>query len=190
MAYIITKTNGDSLVTVPDTEKNTDYGVTLVGRNYSGYGVYLNDNFVSLMENFANNTAPGAPLDGQLWFNTATATLSLWNGDAWRALSVLTNSGSAPGVTGTDVGHMWWDNLNYQLKVWSGQTAYARAATQTITLGNIVSVTSTGSIAAGDFVTHANISALDRIVVEQVLNSSQVRISTFANISNGETYCF
>lgn len=190
MAYIITKTNGDSLVTVPDTEKNTDYGVTLVGRNYSGYGVYLNDNFVALMENFANNTAPGAPLEGQLWFNTSTATLSLWNGDAWRSLAVLTNSGSAPGTSGTLVGHMWWDNLNYQLKVWSGQTAYARTATQTITLGNVVSVTSTGSIAAGDFVTHANISALDRIVVEQVLNSSQVRISTLANISNGEAVTF
>jgi hypothetical protein len=190
MAYIITKTNGDSLVTVPDTEKNTDYGVTLVGRNYSGYGVYLNDNFVALMENFANNTAPGAPLEGQLWFNTSTATLSLWNGDAWRSLAVLTNSGSAPGTSGTLVGHMWWDNLNYQLKVWSGQTTYARTATQTITLGNVVSVTSTGSIAAGDFVTHANISALDRIVVEQVLNSSQVRISTLANISNGETVTF
>lgn len=190
MAYIITKTNGDSLVTVPDTEKNTDYGVTLVGRNYSGYGVYLNDNFVALMENFANNTAPGAPLEGQLWFNTSTATLSLWNGDAWRSLAVLTNSGSAPGTSGTLVGHMWWDNLNYQLKVWSGQTEYARTATQTITLGNVVSVTSTGSIAAGDFVTHANISALDRIVVEQVLNSSQVRISTLANISNGQTVTF
>jgi hypothetical protein len=190
MAYIITKTNGDTLVTVPDTEKNTDYGVVLVGRNYSGYGVYLNDNFVSLMENFAKGTAPGAPLDGQLWFNTSTATLSLWNGDAWRPLGVLTNSGSAPGASGTSIGHMWWDNLNYQLKIWSGQTEYARASTQTITLGNIVSVTSTGSISAGDFVTHANISALDSIVVEQVLNSSQLRISTLANISVGETVTF
>jgi hypothetical protein len=190
MAYIITKTNGGSLVTVPDTEKNTEYGVTLVGRNYSGYGVYLNDNFVSLMENFANNTAPGRPLDGQLWFNTTTATLSLWNGNAWRALGVLTNSSSAPSTSGTSIGHMWWDNSNYQLKVWSGQTEYARTATQTITLGNIVSVTSTGSVSAGDYVTHANISALDRIVVEQVLYTTQVRISTFANISNGETVMF
>ena len=190
MAYIITKTNGDTLVTVPDTEKNTDYGVTLVGRNYSGYGVYLNDNFISLMENFANGISPAAPLEGQLWFNTTTDTLSLWNGTAWRPLGVLTNSGSAPGASGTEVGHMWWDNLNYQLKVWSGETVYPRTATQTITLGNIVSVTSTGSIAAGDFVTHANISAVDRIVVEQVLNTTQIRISTAANISTGETVTF
>jgi hypothetical protein len=85
---------------------------------------------------------------------------------------------------------MWWDNLNYQLKVWSGQTTYARTSTQTITLGNIVSVASTGSVTAGDYVTHANISALDRIVVDQVLNSTQVRISTTANISVGETVTF
>ena len=49
MAYTITKTNGDTLVSVPDTELNTDYGINLVGRNYAGYGVYLNDNFVSLL---------------------------------------------------------------------------------------------------------------------------------------------
>jgi hypothetical protein len=190
MAYIITKTNGDNLVTVPDTEKNTEYGVTLVGRNYSGYGVYLNDNFISLMENFANSTSPAQPLDGQLWFNTTTATLSLWNGNAWRPLGILTNSDSAPGASGTSIGHMWWDNRNYQLKVWSGQTVYARTATQTITLGNIVTVNSTGSVTAGDYVTHANISALDSVVVEQVLNSSQVRISTSANISTGEAVTF
>lgn len=190
MAYIITKTNGDNLVTVPDTEKNTEYGVTLVGRNYSGYGVYLNDNFISLMENFANSTSPAQPLDGQLWFNTTTATLSLWNGNAWRPLGVLTNSDSPPGTSGTSIGHMWWDNRNYQLKVWSGQTEYARTATQTIVLGNVVTVNSTGSVTAGDYVTHANISALDSVVVEQVLNSSQVRISTSANISVGEAVTF
>ena len=62
MAYTITKTNGDTLTTVPDTETNTDYGIALVGRNYSGYGIYLNDNFVSLMENFAKSTTGNNPL--------------------------------------------------------------------------------------------------------------------------------
>ena len=58
MAYTITNTDGSTLVTVPDTEVNTDYGITLVGRNYSGYGVFINDNFVTLLENFSNGTAP------------------------------------------------------------------------------------------------------------------------------------
>ena len=88
MAYIITKTNGDTLVTIPDTEKNTDYGITLIGRNYSGYGVFLNDNFVSLLENFAGGSAPTNPLIGQLWYNNAEDTLAVYgSANVWIDLA-------------------------------------------------------------------------------------------------------
>ena len=72
MPYNITKTDNTTLITVNDTELNNDFGVTLVGRNYSGYGVFLNDNFVRLMENFANGSPPIRPIPGQLWFDTTT----------------------------------------------------------------------------------------------------------------------
>ena len=189
MAYIITKTNGDALVTVPDTEANTDYGVTFVGRNYSGYGIFLNDNFVALMENFANSTAPVTPLTGQLWFNTTTKNLSVWEGSAWKVLSSITSSESEPGAAGRKIGDFWFDNENYQLKIWTGSTTFDRNITST-TFGNLLSITSTSGILADDIVTHANIALLNDVRVTQILNTSQLRISTNANVTLNDSITF
>ncbi len=189
MAYLITKTNGDTLVTVPDTEKNTDYGVTLVGRNYSGYGVFLNDNFIALMENFASGSAPATPLDGQLWFSTTTKNLSLWEGSAWKVMSSITSSEAEPGTAGRKVGDFWFDNSTYQLKIWTGSTAFARNITAT-TSANLLTITSTIGLAADDKVTHANIALLDDVRVTQILNSNQLRISANANVTLGDSVNF
>ena len=192
MAYIITKTNGDTLVTVPDTENNTDYGVTLVGRNYSGYGVFLNDNFISLMENFANATSPTRPLAGQLWFNTTTKHLNLWNGTSWKIAAALTASGTDPdGSTTGAIGDMWWDTTAYQLKVWTGLTENSRTVASSSVLSSTITVNSTSGIQAGDHVTHANISSLVQVTVTQVLNTTQVQISTTAaNVGTSEAIVF
>jgi hypothetical protein len=189
MAYLITKTNGDTLVTVPDTEKNTDYGVTLVGRNYSGYGVFLNDNFIALMENFANDSAPATPLDGQLWFSTTTKNLSLWEGSAWKVLSSITTSEAEPGTAGRKVGDFWFDSETFQLKIWTGSTAFERNITATSS-ANLLTITSTIGLAADDKVTHANIAPLDDVRVTQVLNSNQIRISANANVTLGDSVSF
>jgi hypothetical protein len=189
MAYIITKTNGDALVTVPDTEKNTDYGVTLVGRNYSGYGVFLNDNFVALMENFASSTAPVTPLDGQLWFNTTTKNLSLWEGNAWKVISSITSSESEPGSAGRKIGDFWFDNNTYQLKIWTGETVFQRNVTANSS-GNIATITSTTSLLADDTVTHANISLLNDVRISQILNSTQLRLSANANLTLNDAINF
>lgn len=189
MAYIITKTNGDALVTVPDTEANTDYGVTFVGRNYSGYGIFLNDNFVALMENFANSTAPVTPLTGQLWFNTTTKNLSIWEGSTWKVLSSITSSESEPGSAGRKIGDFWFDSENYQLKIWTGATTFERNVTAT-GFGNLISITSTSGILSDDIVTHANIALLDDVRVTQILNTSQLTISTNANVTINDGITF
>jgi len=189
MAYIITKTNGDALVTVPDTEKNTDYGVTLVGRNYSGYGVFLNDNFVALMENFASTNAPITPLDGQLWFSTTTKNLSLWEGSAWKVISSITSSESEPGSAGRKIGDFWFDNNTYQLKIWTGETVFQRNVTANST-GNIATITSTTSLLTDDVVTHANISLLNDVRISQVLNPTQIRLSANANLTLNDAINF
>lgn len=189
MAYIITKTNGDALVTVPDTEKNTDYGVTLVGRNYSGYGVFLNDNFVALMENFASTSAPATPLSGQLWFNTTTKNLSVWEGTAWKVLSSITSSDTTPGSAGTKVGDFWFDSTNYQLKIWTGSTTFARNVTASST-GNVITITSSSGLLVDDVVTHANVSALNDVRISQILNSSQLRLSANVTVSSSDAISF
>ena len=69
MAYTINLTDGQVFATVADGTINTSSSMILVGKNYAGYGEFLDENFIHLLESGSNTTAPGAPLTGQLWFN-------------------------------------------------------------------------------------------------------------------------
>ena len=75
MAYTINLTNGTIFATIADGTINTSSSMTLIGKNYAGYGQFLDDNFIHLLENGANSTAPGAPLSGQLWCSAVSTIL-------------------------------------------------------------------------------------------------------------------
>ncbi len=69
MPYNITLSDGSELITgglLDNTTDSANSSLTLVGKNFKGYGLFINQNVVRLMENFANTTAPTAPLPGQL----------------------------------------------------------------------------------------------------------------------------
>lgn len=118
MAYTINKTDGTIFATVADGTVNQTSSVTIIGKNYAGYGEFLGENFVKVLENSSNATAPTAPLKGQLWFDSANGLLKVYNGTTWKNLGSATSSGSAP--TSTVVGDLWYDNANNQLKVYNG----------------------------------------------------------------------
>ena len=152
MAYNIQKTDNTTLVTVNDTELNDDYGITLVGRNYSGYGVYLNDNFVRLMENFANQTAPIRPISGQLWFDTVSKSLNVYNSAGFKSLAPMTVSSSEPGAGPRTLGDLWWDTENLQLKAYTS-SIFPHAATMASYNVTEIKVDSTTDLQIGDYVT-------------------------------------
>ena len=83
MAYVITLTNGTALTTIADSTVDTTTSLTLIGRNFAGYGGYIAENFVHLTENFANSVAPPSPLVGQIYYNTGLQTMLMWTGNAW-----------------------------------------------------------------------------------------------------------
>lgn len=89
MAYIITNTRGQIVATIPTGDLNTTAtDVTLIGQNVFEYGLYQNDNFVHVLENFANVTPPPQPIQGQLWFDTGNSVLSYRNmGNTWSNLA-------------------------------------------------------------------------------------------------------
>ena len=59
MAYKLNKTNGSLLVDLIDgTIDINSTSLTLVGRNYTGYGEAFNENFIKLLENFSNSNSP------------------------------------------------------------------------------------------------------------------------------------
>jgi microcystin-dependent protein len=128
MAYNITLTNGTELIAgglLDNTTDSANSSLTLVGKNYKGYGLFLNQNIVRLMENFANTTAPTAPIPGQLWFNSTTKLLNVnvaaVKGTAsaiWKTVAGMTLSASTP--TNAYTGEQWYDTTNGQLKIYTG----------------------------------------------------------------------
>jgi len=126
MAYTITLTDGTLFATVADGTVNQTAGfastapLTLVGKNYAGYGDFLNENFIRLLENGSNTTAPPTPLTGQLWWDKGNNLLKVYNGSTFKTISAATASSTAP--ASNVVGDLWYDTVNQQLKVWTGST--------------------------------------------------------------------
>jgi hypothetical protein len=98
MGYIITKSDNETLILLNDGQvDNAVSSLTLVGKNVSGFGDAQNENFVRLLENFANSSAnlsgsgqPRSPLRGQLWFDTNPNVNRplVYDGVSWRPLAV------------------------------------------------------------------------------------------------------
>ncbi len=83
MAYIINKYSGEQLIVLEDGTIDTSTSLGLVGRNYVGYGETQNENFVYLLENFANPSPPSRPLTGQIWFDTSSGLANIYDGSQW-----------------------------------------------------------------------------------------------------------
>lgn len=116
MSYLINKTNGDALVVLADGTIDTTTSLSLVGRNYVGYGEAQNENFISLLENFANDGAPTRPLTGQTWYDTDTGILKVYDGTSWQPIGTATLSTTEP--TAPSNGTLWLKTPNNQLYVW------------------------------------------------------------------------
>ena len=118
MAYTINLTDGAVFAVIPDGTVNTSSSMVLVGKNYAGYGEFLDENFIHLLENSSNSTAPSAPLTGQLWWDSTNTVMKVYNGSAWKVIGSATAAASAP--TGNVTGALWFDTTNQQLNVWTG----------------------------------------------------------------------
>jgi len=116
MSYQILKTNGDQLIQggLIDGQLNqTATDITLIGQNSTGYGLFLNDNFVHLLENFANTTQPQNPIQGQLWYDTQNAVLKVYNNNTFSPVGGTTFSSTPP--SSYAAGDLWIDSVNGQL---------------------------------------------------------------------------
>ena len=119
MAYQIKNTNGNILTSVPDTQLVSTYGgLSLIGKDYAGFGTTLNTNLVRMAENFANSTPPSNPFIGQIWFDTVSDAIKFWDGTTFKSISVITAADTAP--LNPIEGDEWLDLINLQLYVWSG----------------------------------------------------------------------
>jgi hypothetical protein len=118
MSYTIRKFNGTELVVLRDGTIDTSTSVALVGRNYTGYGELQNQNFVYLLENFANEAPPSTPVIGQTWFSTGNNNLHVYDGTKWSIVGTATVAGTAP--ENPPSGALWFNSDEGKLYCWTG----------------------------------------------------------------------
>jgi len=119
MAYTINKSDGSILANVPDGQiDRASSDITLIGKNYTGFGETLNENFVKLLENFANSVRPERPVRGQIWFDTSENKLKVYTGVGFVPVSSATIANSQPGNLG--IGDLWFNNIDKQLYFFDG----------------------------------------------------------------------
>jgi hypothetical protein len=118
MAYQVDKFNGQFFVSVEDGTIDTTSDLRFVGKNYAGYGEVQNENFLHLLENFANTNAPPKQVTGQIWFDSSNKKLKFYDGSRWKLASGAEVSSTAP--SGLTVGDFWWDNTAKQLYAYTG----------------------------------------------------------------------
>ncbi len=123
MPYNVNFSNNDvPPIVVNDSTNNTETSLIFPGRNVTGYGQYIAENFLKLLENFANDESqePVNPIQGQLWYNTTNKTLLVYDGTSWKAASNIQKSNTAPSLELSQTGELWVDTNNQQLYVFSG----------------------------------------------------------------------
>ena len=122
MPYTVNFTDRENKtpVTVFDNTSNADTSINFPGRNVTGYGQIIAENFLHLLENFASGSAPASPIEGQLWYNSLEGILQIWDNTQWKAASNIQKSTTEPSVETSRVGELWVDTTNQQLYVFSG----------------------------------------------------------------------
>ena len=124
MAYTINYTditNKGSIV-IEDNTVDTTTSLSIPGRFTTDYGSLIGQNFLQLLENFANNNAPSRPIEGQLWYDTSIGVnlLKLYDGTNWIEAGGLKRGESAPDVANSVAGDLWADTDNQQLYLFTG----------------------------------------------------------------------
>jgi microcystin-dependent protein len=124
MPYSVNHTNGEVFTNVADQVVNNTSSLSFIGKNYTGYGKIMAENFLHLLENFANTSEPLNPVEGQIWYdNTSTVqALKVYDGTKWNPAGSIKKAASAPLVGDSINGDLWVNPNTNQLFMFSGNT--------------------------------------------------------------------
>mgnify|MGYP001223430963 CR=1 FL=1 len=171
MAYTINKTDGTNIATITDGTINNTTSLTLIGKSYSGWGEILNEDLVKLLENSSGTSAPTAPLTGELWFDTSTGQLKVYNGTAFEPAGGANPSTSAP--SGSATGDLWLDSTNDQVFVYTGDSRSHQVNDKWELLGPVFTA---GQTQSGFVIETAASSGGDKVIAAMFAGGTRVSI--------------
>lgn len=194
MSYTINRYNGTQIAVVADGTIDATLDLKIIGKNYAGYGAVQNENFVYLLENFANTTQPPKPLPGQIWFDSGNSKLKFYDGNKFRTTGGAEIGTTAP--SGLTVGDFWYDSNNQQLYAYNG-TGFTLIGPQAVA-GSATTQMRSVSLTDNTGATHAVIEAIDNgnviFVVSAdsdfTLDNTINPITGFTTIHQGITLCY
>lgn len=194
MSYSISKWNGTLIKTVADGTIDTSLDIKLIGKSYAGYGQAQNENFVYLLENFANTVQPPNPIAGQVWYDSANKKLKFYDGTIFRNSTGAASSGQAP--LNPTAGDLWFDTSTGQLKTFDGST-YQLIGPQAVQ-GAATTQMQSVSVKDATGASHAIIEAISNGTViftisadsDFVLDNTANAITGFTTIRQGVTLCY
>jgi microcystin-dependent protein len=122
MSYIINFSDKDNTtpLEVFDKTSNTETSLTFPGKNVSGYGKTIAENFLHLLENFSKADPPANPVQGQLWYDSENEVLQIYDSVSWKAASNIQKGPIQPDVSSASIGELWVDTINQQLRIFTG----------------------------------------------------------------------
>jgi hypothetical protein len=194
MSYTINRYNGTQIAVVADGTIDATIDLKLIGKNYAGYGEVQNENFVHLLENFANTTQPPKPLPGQIWYDSGNSKLKFWDGSKFRTTGGAEIGSTAP--AGLTIGDFWYDSTNQQLYAYNGSSftligpqAVAGSATTQMRSVSLVDITG-ASHPVIQAVDNGNVIFIVSSDSDFTLDATINPVTGFTVIHQGVTLCY
>ncbi len=153
MSYTVnysTSTKSPIIINTATVDNSTS--LSLIGKNVSGFGELLAENFLHILENFASPVAPSSPIEGQLWYDTSDINKKVLKvksgiGSDWRPVSNIYFQTEEPASAIS--GELWikYEDSNLSFYTYVSGTGWLNlAAATTIISTSIPSETDRGRL--------------------------------------------
>jgi hypothetical protein len=181
MSYTITVTNHAPIVIATGATDNST-SLTLIGKNVPNYGQTIAQNLVNLMQNFAGTSQPNGPLAGQLWYDTTSNLLKVFDGVNFSRIATSVVDLNPP--ANANAGDLWWNTVSQTLNAYSG-SSWITVGPLPPVVGSVVTDTITDNINVTHDVARLGLEGSNVAVFSSTTFIPRTSYATLTNIQQG-----